>query len=94
MSHIDIQYTKKKFPVLHRIMTILPGAIALSIICLVFVGYTIFASSLPTDIPNLIFVIAFFIITYYVRWIIRGLEYAVLIFQSIFHLQQYEKRDF
>ncbi len=94
MRNIEIQDTKKAFPKLYKLMTVLPGTIALLIIVIIFLGYSLFLFNKDGNHESISFAIATFILIYYVWWLIRWFEYATFMIIAIFHLTQMEEHNY
>lgn len=71
MRHIEINETKKKYPFLYKAMSIIPGAIAFLIIAIIIFGYCIFIFNKEAGSEHITFLIASFILIYYVWRLIR-----------------------
>lgn len=94
MRDIEISEAKKKYPFAYKVLTILPGAAALAIIITICVGYWLFLFGKASDYQWLTFFIAGCILIYYVRWLIRGFEYATFMIIAIFSLWQADKNRY
>lgn len=94
MRNIEISEAKKKHRSAYKVLTILPGAIALTIIITICIGYGLFLFDKASDYQGLTFFIAWCILVYYVRWLIRGFEYATFMIIAIFNLWQTDKHRY
>lgn len=88
MRNKEITATKSKYPFLYKLFGVLPGVMALLIICMIVTGYCIFIFGAPEKNQGITFFIATCILIYYIRWLIRGFEYATLMMVAIFNLKQ------
>lgn len=94
MRHVEINESKRKYPFSYKLLGILPGIIAVSIILLICIWYTIFLFDKQNNNANFAFFISTFILVYYVRWLIRGFEYAILMIIAVFQLHQASKHNY
>ncbi len=90
-NFIEISFIKNKYPKLFRIILFLPGLASITIISVTAGGYFFYLQWYYNDI---ILTIWLLIIAYYLRWIIRWLEYISFILYALFKIKKFEKINF
>lgn len=88
---IEITATEQKYPRWFLFWTKIPGLIAIAIILWIILWYSAFIFLWWWQA---IFWVGTLILTYFIRWLIRGCEYIVSTTSALFQLKKYEKHDF
>jgi hypothetical protein len=91
---IEIQAVKQRHPLLYRLFSIIPWFITTSLLVIMVAGY---GSFLLDDGKkySILFIIALYVaILYFMRWLIRGFEYALFTILAIINLKNQESIDF
>lgn len=94
MNNIDISYVRSKYKKLYKLFTILPGATSILIITITLSWYSIFLFNEQNNYQTIVFMIAIFILLYYIWWVIRWFEYMMFIFMSAFKISKYNRLNF
>lgn len=91
---IEIQSVKQRHPLLYKLFSIIPGFITTSLLIIMIAGY---GSFLLDDGKkySILFIIALYVaILYFMRWLIRGFEYALFTILAIIQLKNHQSLDF
>jgi hypothetical protein len=91
---IEIQSVKARHPYLYKLFAVIPWLITTSLLLIMVSGY---GSFLLDDGKkySILFIIALYVaILYFMRWLIRGFEYALFTILAIINLKNHETIDF
>ncbi len=93
-KYIEISFIKKKYPLLFKIFSVIPGFFAISLIVLIVTSFCLFFLNRDENLNNIIFFTAIVILWFYLWWLIRWFEFIIFTFMASFKIINYKKLNF